>query len=123
MNLKLELTEKVLKILKPDADQKLLDQALHTWWANIRKKDKGGFKLTEIGRNAFIQAEIKDYQIKFEKPITLTNQLVIWLDHFIDCPFYVTEKEIYVYSERMAVQLVLFSGNIYKYGQARADSA
>jgi hypothetical protein len=44
------------------------------------------------------------------------------MDQFIDCPFYLTKKAIFVYSEKMAVQLVLFSGNIQKYGLSRAMS-
>jgi hypothetical protein len=44
------------------------------------------------------------------------------MDQFIDCPFYLTKKAIFVYREKMAVQLVLFSGNIQKYGLSRAMS-
>lgn len=122
MNQKREITEKVLKILKPDASPELVNRAMKTWWVSTRNKSKGGLKLTDLGYTCFIQADIKDYTIKFENPIQITNQLHIWLDHFIDCPFYITEKEIRVFSEKMAVQLVLFSGNIYKYTKARAES-
>jgi hypothetical protein len=37
----------------------------------------------------------------------------------MDCPFYLNNKRIWVFGEKMAVQLVLFSGNIAKFQRAR----
>lgn len=122
MSLKNEITRKVLEILNPDSAERLFNQSLKSWWYSTRKKSRGGLQLTKQGFENLRLAELKEYRIKFDNPIELTNQLVIWLDHFIDCPFYVTHKEIYVFSESMAIQLVLFSGNIYKYGRARSES-
>jgi len=34
-------------------------------------------------------------------------------------PFYLTNKRIWVFGEKMAVQLVLFSGNIAKFHRAQ----
>jgi hypothetical protein len=50
------------------------------------------------------------------------NQEIIWLDNFIDCPWFLTKKEIFVFGEKMAVQLVLFSGNIKKFAHAKAEN-
>lgn len=115
-----EITKKVLEITNPTASPQDLDKALIRWWSNNRKKAQGGLRLTEEGYTALQSAEIKSYKIKFDEPIVFTNQLTIWLDRFIDCPFYLTDKEIYVFSERMAVQLVLFAGNIQKFSAAKA---
>jgi hypothetical protein len=122
MSLKSDVTRSVLEILRPNDVDKLYNGALKSWWFSTRKKDRGGLRLTKLGFECFLKAEIKEYKIKFEQPIEPTNQLIIWLDHYIDCPFYLGSKEIYVFSESMAIQLVLFGGNIYKYGQARQES-
>lgn len=122
MNQKFEITKKVLESLGLTADEKRVKQTIPVWWVNPRKKEKGGLRLTEQGFNCLQQADIKAHQIKFEKPIVYTNQLVIRLDNFIDCPWYVTHREIFVFSEKMAVQLVLFSGNISKFSSAKAES-
>ena len=68
------------------------------------------------------QADIKCHQIDLPKEVEWTNRLIIQMDQFIDCPFYLTKKAIFVYGEKMAVQLVLFSGNIQKYGLSKAMS-
>ena len=48
-----------------------------------------------------------------------TNKLVIWIDQNLESPFYLTSKQIYVFGEKIAVQLVLFSGNIAKFQRAK----
>jgi hypothetical protein len=124
MNLKETITQNVLSIIDPNYTEKSYQTALAAWWANTRKKSSGGLKLTKEGFDVFCQAEIKYYPIQFEHgvDIPMTNRLIIWLDHYIECPFYLTKKEICVFNERMAVQLVLFSGNIYKFGLAKSNS-
>ena len=68
------------------------------------------------------QADIKVYQIKLPKELTLTSQVIIWLDQFIDSPFHITKKEITVMSEKAAFELYLFSGDVRKMGHAKAMS-
>lgn len=122
MNQKIDITIQIAKLLGLDTDDKTIKKLASIWWQSIRKKDKGGLRLSEKGQEAFQKAQIKSYKIKFQDQIHFTNQLVIWLDHFIECPFFITHKEIIVYSEKMAVQLVLFSGNVYQYSSAKAKS-
>lgn len=122
MSLKNDITRFVLETISPNDVERLFKSSINSWWYSTQKKERGGLQLTKQGFECLVKAEIKEYKIKFENPIELTSQLIIWLDNFIDCPFYVTNKEIYVFSESMAIQLVLFSGNIYKYGKARAES-
>jgi hypothetical protein len=121
MNQKTEITKKVLEIMGINASDERVRKTIPTWWHSTRQKEQGGLRLTEQGYDALVNAGIKDYRIKYENPIYFTNQLMIWLDHFIDCPFYLRNQDIYVFSEKMAVQLVLFSGNIYKYSAAKAN--
>lgn len=118
---KAEITKYVMDQLGLATDERSVAKINAIWWKNSRKKASGGFGLTTRGYTCLTDAGIKDYKIKFEQPIYLTNQLTIWLDHFIDCPFYLTPTEIYVFSESMAVQLVLFSGDIQQFSKVKAD--
>ena len=65
---------------------------------------------------------IKTYTIKFPNKIIFTPQTYLWLDEFVDCPYYVDKSKIIVTMEKMALQLMLFAGDITKYGLARAMS-
>jgi len=50
----------------------------------------------------------------------LTTQVIIFLDQFIDCPYYLTNRSITVTNEKKAVELSLFSGDLRKYGLVKA---
>lgn len=121
MNQRIEITKYVSSQLGLPTDDKTQKKVLGLWWRNPRTKTKGGFRLTEQGYEALKKAQIKDYEIAIPtKEVDWNNQLIIWLDKFVDCPFYITKNHIYVFGERMAVQLILFSGNVQKFGFARA---
>ena len=84
--------------------------------------DEQNREVIDVRLSLWEPTDIKDYKIDLPKEIEWTNQLIIRMDQFIDCPFYLTKKAIYVFGEKMAVQLVLFSGNIQKYGLSKAMS-
>ena len=94
----------------------------YAWWQNPRPKKVGGLRLTIEGYEVFQQLDVTEHAINFPNDTEFTGQLVLWLDRFIDCPFYLESKRIIVFSENVAVQLILFSGNIQKYGIARAKA-
>ena len=50
----------------------------------------------------------------------VTTQVIIYLDKFIDCPYFLTNKYIIVTNEKKAVELTLFSGDVRKYGLRKA---
>ena len=57
-----------------------------------------------------------------ELPTDPKSTAIVFLDEFVDCPYYVDKKKIIVTMEKMALQLMLFAGDITKYGLARAMS-
>lgn len=122
MNLKLEITRKVLDIIRPGTNEKDFKKFLALWWVSTRKKEKGGLRLTEEGFEALKKAEIECHRIRFYEPIEYTNQLIVRLDQMLNCPFYITKKEIHVFNDKLAIQLVLFNGNIQKFTTAKAKS-
>lgn len=120
MNLKHEITKYVLESQGLPADDKRIRKTIPTWWFNPRNKEKGGLRLTEQGFECLTKADIKSYMIKFEEPLEeINNEFLLWLDQNINCPFYLTKKKVWVFGENLAVQLVLFSGNLAKYHRAR----
>jgi len=68
--------------------------------------------LTQIG--------LAVYEIPWPKEMVLTTQVIIFLDQFIDCPYYLNKDSITVTNERKAVELTLFSGDLRKYGIVKA---
>ena len=123
LDVKSQLTKLVSEHLGWPADAKSLQKNHAVLWQNPRKKDVGGMRLTEQGYEVFTtQMEMKSYDIEFPKDFTLTNQVMIWLDRFIDGPWHITKKSIVVFKEKTAVQLILFSGDVQKFGLAKAMS-
>lgn len=123
MDIKQHLTQVVSTQLGWPTDAKALEKNHAVIWQNPRKKAQGGQRLTDEGFNVFtVQMDMKSYDIEFPKEFTLTNQVMIWLDRFIDGPWYMTKKSIVVFKEKTAVQLVLFSGDVAKFGMAKAMS-
>ena len=119
MNQKLKITKIVAEQLELPTDEQYLERLRHVFWTNPRIKKKGGLGLTEQGFESLQKADIKSHRVTFDKPMFLTNSLLIWIDNNIDCPFYLTHKEIYLFGERMAIQLILFSGNLQKLQRAQ----
>lgn len=122
MNQRFDLTKYVLKELGKRHDDEYVKNMLPRFWVNPRQKESGGLRLTEDGYKWLKEVDIKDYQIDIPKGVNWTNQLIIWLDQYIESPFYLTSKSIFVFNERMAVQLVLFSGDVAKFGLTKAKA-
>ena len=97
-----------------------------TIWANPREKRTGGFRLTEQGFETLKDTlGYKAYEIEFPKDeeFLISTSTIINLDRYIDCPYYLEKKSIWVFTERTAVELVLFSGDVSKFGKAKNTSS
>jgi len=110
-----------LKAVGKEVNQEQLKQYRLAWWLNVRDKDRGGLRLTEQALK-FIQedAKIKTYKIEFPKDLAITPQILVWLDQYIDSPFFITKKYIVVLKEKAAFELYLFSGDVKKMGYSKA---
>lgn len=122
MNQKLELTRKILADQNPNYNVSDLDQALKNWWISRRTKSKGGLRLTREGFEQLTNFQYKSHKVRYEEKMQFSNLVAIWLDQNISCPYYLTNDEIYLFGEKEAVQLVLFSGNIPKMIRAHLRS-
>jgi hypothetical protein len=121
MDIKDTYTRVFLQAADQPTDADTIKKYKSIWWWNFRSKDSGGLRLTEEAMT-FIQedAKIKTYKIEFPKEFAFTPQVLVWLDNFIDSPFYITKKFIVVLKEKAAFELYLFSGDIRKLGYNKA---
>lgn len=103
------------------SDAESVHQYIRKWFRNPREKLDSSLTLTEEGFE-FLTTKIglQSYRIQFPKDFQMTTQVVLFLDKFLDCPNYYNKKEIYVFKEKKAAELMLFSGDVRKYGIAKA---
>ena len=98
-----------------------MKEYMSTLWQNTRVKNEGGLRLTDFGLE-FLKSklELTTYEIPFPKDFELTTNTIIWLDQFIDCPYWLCKYSIEVTDEKKALELHLFSGDVKKYGLTKA---
>jgi len=98
-----------------------MKEYMSTLWQNTRVKNEGGLRLTDFGLE-FLKSklELATYEIPFPKDFELTTNTIIWLDQFIDCPYWLCKYSIEVTDEKKALELHLFSGDVKKYGLTKA---
>jgi hypothetical protein len=113
-------TKLFLQQLEEPFDDDAVAEYLPLWWQNTRSKENSGLRLTDEGLDVITKCDIATYDIPFPEEMKLTTQVIIFLDKFIDCPYHLGKKGIHVTNERKAVELALFSGDIRKYGIAKA---
>lgn len=113
------LTKVFLRSSGQAVNEVTLKENLPVWWQNTRLN--GGLRLTDEGM-MFITEElqIQTYDVPFPKDFKITSQVIIFLDRFINCPYWVGRHGIVVTDEKKAVELHLFSGDIRKYGLTKA---
>jgi hypothetical protein len=121
MNWKETYTKVFLKQSDIAVSEANLKQYLSDWWQNTRGKAEGGLRLTEDGFD-FLQEnlDIQMYEIPFPRDFKFTTQTYIFLDQFITCPYYLTNRSIWVTDEKKSMELHLFSGDLRKYGLTKA---
>jgi len=91
------------------------------WWKNNREKKTGGLRLTDAGFDFLIEkVKLKTYEVPYSANFEFTTQVIIWLDQFIDCPYYLGTHSMHVTNEKKALELSLFSGDVRKYGIMKA---
>ena len=91
------------------------------WWQNTRAKTQGGLRLTDEGLRFITEdLQLTTYDVPYPANFEITTQVIIFLDQFIDCPYYMGRKGISVTNEKKAMELHLFSGDIRKYGLSKA---
>ena len=121
MNWKETYTKVFLNQAGKSITELAVKEYLPLWWKNTRDKSSGGLRLTDAGY-AFITDEIdlQTYEIPYPQNFELTTNTIIWMDNFINCPYYLSNRSIIVTDEKKAMELSLFSGDVRKYGLQKA---
>lgn len=92
-----------------------------TWWQSNRVNKQNAFRLSDKGYEFLVsELELTEYEIPFTEPIELSPQTIIFLERYIDCPYYLTNQSITVFSEKKSFELYLFSDDIRKFGLIKA---
>tara|TARA_Y100000389_G_scaffold72062_1_gene68829 strand:+ start:3063 stop:3446 length:384 start_codon:yes stop_codon:yes gene_type:complete len=120
MNWKETYTKIFLTQLEKSSNELAVKEYMPLWWQNTRNKGEGGLRLTEAGMKIVSEIGLATYDVPYPKDMPLTTQVIIFLDQFIDCPYYLTNRSITVTNEKKAVELSLFSGDLRKYGLIKA---
>jgi len=101
-----------------DANIKLFSRK---WWQSTRAGKQNNFRLSDEGYEFLVkELDLKEYEIPFTEPIELSPQTLIFLERYVDCPYYLTPMSITVFSERKGFELMLFSDDIRKFGIIKA---
>jgi hypothetical protein len=101
-----------------DANVKIFSRK---WWQSNRAGKQTAFRLSEEGYEFLVKdLELKEYEIPFTEPIELSPQTIIFLERYLDCPYYLTPFSITVFTERKNFELMLFSDDIRKFGLVKA---
>ncbi len=101
-----------------DANVKLYS---HKWWQSNRVNKQTAFRLSEEGFNFLVNdLNLQSYEVPFTEPIELSPQTIIFLEKYIDCPYFLTNQSITVFSEKKSFELYLFSDDIRKFGLIKA---
>ena len=123
MDRKTVYTRTFLELLEQPIHDESIKTNYYTWWQNVRENYQSrSLRLTKLGLKMLEKIDLKTYEIKFPSKVIFTPQTYLWLDEFVDCPYFVDKAKIIVTTEKMALQLMLFAGDITKYGLARAMS-
>lgn len=127
MDIKDKYTQVFLKAAELPCAETDIKHYRAKWWSNIRSKDNG-LRLTAAGLE-FVQecAKIRTYEVKLADDIVFTPQVILWLDEFLNSPYFVLPIEATLYAskiivlkERAAFELYLYAGDVRKLGHSRA---
>jgi hypothetical protein len=102
-------------------DETNVNMYSRTWWQSNRVGKDNAFRLSDKGYEFLVsELELTEYEVPFTEPIELSPQTIIFLERYIDCPYYLTNQSITVFSEKKSFELYLFSDDIRKFGLIKA---
>jgi hypothetical protein len=101
----------------------VIEKYYQKWWKNIRENGERSLRLTYDGFT-FLKNNnlLKFYQIDV-LDVVYTSKVMLQLDKYLVCPWYLSSNStIWVSREKTAVELILFGGDLVKYGNSKYQS-
>jgi hypothetical protein len=115
------LTKIFLQEWGKSTDETNLKLYSRKWWQSNRVGKQTAFRLSEDGFDFLVnELELKMYEVPFTESIELSPQTIVFLERYIDCPYFLTTESITVFSERKSFELYMFSDDIRKFGLVKA---
>jgi hypothetical protein len=118
------MTRKFLKELGLETSTKNVRKHHAMWWMNPRSRDnESGLRLTDAGFLMMTEKlDVKSYSVKYPPEMQWSSRLILDMDKYLNCPYYLEQKGIVVFREKMAVELILYEGNLQRYVTAKIMS-
>lgn len=117
-------TKVFLSQTEKSVDKANLALHMHKWWYSNRTKKKGGLRLSDEGYDFLVnELGLQEHEVPFTEQIELSPSVIIFLDQYLECPYYLTHKSLTVFSEKEAFKLHMFSDDIRKLGLVKAMNA
>jgi hypothetical protein len=88
-------------------------------WYNLRNRTNS-LRLTDVGIELIQKIDLRLYEIELPKDFKMSAQILIWLDRFLESPYHLNNKKITVITEKAAMEMYLFSGDLQKYGLSKS---
>jgi hypothetical protein len=106
MATKHEITQRLVELLPESADI-TIDQALKSWYMNLRKD--GGLRLTDSGYQALIMLDIESWPVDIDLKY-IDKRGLLALDRKIHFPYYINAKkrQLIMFSSREAMLATLY---------------
>ena len=108
-NRKLEIVARLINEI-PEQHRESVDQAMVTWWANIRPE--GGLRLTRHGYDVLKNLlEMESWEFSIEDPRnTLTKGVILDMDHKLSWPYFIDtkKKRIIFFGSREALMATMY---------------
>lgn len=111
-----------MKHLKIPRTQTNYDECYKKWWINALKGSELGLRLSKSGLEMLKSLDVQIYEVPLSKDFFANGAVLLFLNKNIKFPFFLGKKSIFVTDAKTAVELSLFSGDIAKYGHAKALS-
>jgi len=107
MRNKLHLTEELLGLL-PDEEKLPFEQAMVTWWFNLR--ENGGLRLTNTSYATLRKSlKLETYKFELKQPRAHQNKrLILGLDRKLQWPYYLNKQRLEFFSSKEATMAHLY---------------
>jgi len=104
---KLDITEELISYL-PDEDKVSVEQAMVTWWFNLR--DEGGLRLTNTGYSTLCKSiKLQTYRFELNRPRAWKNKrLILALDRKLKWPYYLEKSWVDFFNSKEAMMARMY---------------
>jgi len=114
MDPKVAITHEILLMSGEDTSADNVKKNLKIFWKNPRLNGVRSMALTKLGYQ-FMEPHLKFYTIELTDAPEELIRNIIWLDKYLDCPFFLENKRIRLTRERTAVMLMLYGGDLNRF--------